>query len=155
MTEIDLQLDIQKVLTDEIFPKLTIFQPGEMQVFLQDIPLSTDFEDEDDKYFPCCIVRLRGGKINTASEPQITTIEIIVCIKDWSDDMTGYQSLMVTLQRIRDYFSAAAGIREKHRLVYPIEFNINEEAATPYFIGNVVTKWQTDVMEYKDLDKLL
>lgn len=156
MTELHLQQAIKNVLDAEILPKLTLFKPGEMQTFLQDIPLSTDFEDEDDdKYFPCCIVKLRGGKVATASDPQITTVEIIVCVKDEAADMTGYQSLMVTIQRIRDYFTEHVGIEGKFRMTYPVEWATNDEFTAPYFVGNVITTWQTDIMPYSDPNNFL
>lgn len=159
MTEIHLQETIKEVLQKEIFSKLTIFKPGEMQVFLQDIPLSTDFEsengDDDDKYFPCCVVKLRGGEIKTASAPQLTTVEIIVGVKDWAKDLTGYQSLMIIIQRIRDYFTEHFGIEGKFRLVYPIQWNIDEEVSAPYFLGSVITVWQTDVMPFNDPNNFL
>lgn len=152
MTELHLQTAIKDVLKRDVLPKISIFQPGEMKVFLQDLPLSTEFEDEDeqDECFPCCIVKMQGGKIPTASEPQTTSIEILVCIRDSAEDMSGYQTLIVCLQRIRDYFTAHVGIEGKHRLIYPIEWAINDEAAAPYFIGSITTRWVTDIMPYRD-----
>ncbi len=152
MTELQLQAAIQKVLKQEILPEISIFQPGEMNVFLQDLPLSTEFEDEDeqDKHFPCCIVKIQGAEIKTASDAQITTVETIVCIRDSSEDMSGYQTLLVCLQRIRDYFTAHVGIEGKYRMIYPIEWAINDEAPAPYFIGGITTKWVTDIMPYRD-----
>ena len=158
MTEIDLQNEIKRVLKKNILPELSLFKPNEMKVFLQDIPISTEFEDDDDnedKYFPCCIVRLLGGRIKTASEPQITTIEIVVGIKDFSKDMSGYQNTVICLDRIRDYFSENVGIHKKFRLVYPIETGINTEVAAPYYFGNIITNWQTDVKPYADIEKFL
>ncbi len=162
ITELDLQEEIKKVLEDDVFANLSLFKAGEMQIHIQDIPLSTEYEkpaeyeddgseaDEDDKYFPCCIVKLRGAEEKSPSEPQILTVEIIVVIKDWSRDMSGYKTLLVCLQRIRDCFLRHAGIKGKFRLLYPVKIVINEEAAIPYFIGSVTTNWATEVMAYND-----
>lgn len=156
MTELNLQTEIQHILQDKIFPNISIFEPGEMRIFLQDIPLTTDFEDDnDEKYFPCCIVKLKNGEIKTANDPQITTVEIIVCIKDMSKDMTGYQSLMIILQRIRNHFTSEVGIYGKHRMTYPISWSISEDFTSPYFVGNIVTKWVTDISPYKDPNDFL
>lgn len=150
MTELDLQREIKNVLETEIIPYISIFEPGELKVFLQDIPLSVDYEDEDDKYFPCCIVKFTSGEIKNPSEPQYTTIEIIAAVKDWSEDMTGYQSLLIILQRIRDHFMNNIGICGKFRLCYPLKLNINDETSMPYFLGNIVSVWETDYMQYRD-----
>lgn len=158
MTEIDLQNEIKRVLEKNIFPKLSLFKPQKMKVFLQDMPISTEFEDDkdnEDRYFPCCIVRFLDGKIKNASDPQITTIEIIVGIKDFDKDMSGYQNTVICLNRIRDYFLKNIGIRKKFRLVYPIEIGINTEVSAPYYFGNIITNWQTDIKPYADIEKFL
>lgn len=164
-TEINLQYAIKKILQDDVFKKLSLFEPDEMNVYVQDIPLLTEYEkeagyeyeydenaedNEIDKYLPCCIVKLRGAEIKNASAPQITTVEIIVIIKDWSKDMSGNETLMICLNRIRNHFFANAGIQGKFRLEYPVKLVVNEDAAIPYFIGSITTKWSTPIQTYED-----
>ena len=167
-TEIDLQLAIKSALERDIIPEISLWKPGRMKVYLQDIPIThedaeaaragllpftahTEHEhDIYDKYLPCFIVKLRGAEEKTAGAPQVTTVEIVVVVKDWSEDMSGYQSLMVCIQRVRDYFLANAGIRNKFRMSYPVKWVVNEEAAVPYFIGSITTKWDLEVMPYND-----
>ena len=161
-TEISLQEAIKKALEKDVIPNISIFKTGEMQVHLQDIPLSTeyeklpeyedddDFDSEIDRYLPCFIVKLRGAEKKSASDVQVTTVETIVIIKDWSKDMSGYKTLMICLNRLRDYFYANAGIDGKFRLMYPVKFVVNEEAAIPYFIGSITTSWATETMGYND-----
>lgn len=157
MTELELQEAIKDILLNEVFSQLTIFTHGEMKVFLQDIPLSSDFEEyeEDEKYFPCCIVRLSTGEIQTANDPQLTTVEIIIYIKDWSKDMTGYRNLVITIDRIRDYFTANVGILGKFRMVFPLNWGLSDEVGMPFFAGKVITKWQTDRMPFADIQNFL
>lgn len=153
MTELNIQRDIKDVIENSILPNISLFEPGEVNIYLQDIPLSEDYETEDDndeKYFPCIIVKLRHGEVKTASDPQVTTIDIMVVIKDWSADMSGYQSLVIMLDRIRDHFLGECGIVGKARLQFPIELDVNENVAAPYFVGNVTTRWAVDVMPYRD-----
>lgn len=159
MTEIDLQKEIKKILLDEVFKDMLIFENQKMKVFEYDVPLTSDFDDEDDDkddlLFPCCIVRTRGGEIKTASDPQLTTVEILVIVKDKSKDMSGHQNLLITVNRIRDYFLANGGIREKFRLVYPIKWGINDDNTSPFFVGNVVTLWQTETQSFNDIERYL
>lgn len=158
MTEIELMQRIKSILDTEIIPHIGIFKDDEIKVFLHDIPMSSDFEtddSDDEKYFPCCIVRLNGGEISNAGEPQKTAIEIIVCIKDWSENMSGYQNLIIILNRIRDYFTSNYGIRNKFRLQYPVKTGISDETATPYFVGNITTNWIVDIKPYEDINKFL
>lgn len=158
MTELKIQEEIKEVLENSILPNISLFEKDEVKVYLQDIPLSADYDtdDEDDeKYFPCCIVKLCGGEVKTASDPQTTIIEIMVVIKDWSADMSGYQSLVIMLDRIRDHFLSECGIFGKARLQYPLKFNINENVAAPFFVGSVTTRWTVDVMPYRDYTRFL
>lgn len=155
MTEIDLQIAIKDILEREIIPNISLFENEKVKCFLQDLPLSSEFDNEDDKYFPCLIVAYRADEIKTASDAQETEIEIIVAIKDFSEDLTGYQKLLVVLQHIRDYFTANAGIDGKFRLLYPIKRSINEDTIPGYFVGHIVTKWVADIMPYKDIHRLL
>lgn len=157
MTEFDLQKEIKRILLDEVFKDMLIFENQKMNVFEYDLPLSSDFEEDEDTdlFFPCCIIKTRGGEIKSASEPQLTTVEILVGIKDKAGDMSGHKNLMITINRIRDYFLANGGIRGKFRLVYPIKWSTNEDNTAPYFIGNVVTVWQTETQSFNDIEKFL
>lgn len=179
MTEIDLQNEIKKILESEIIPQLSLFKQGEMKFYLQDLPLSTEFENEPkdystefeddgdgtelgdiiespiDKHLPCCIVAYRGDEIKNANDPQATMIDIIVAVKDTALDMSGYQKLLIVLQRIRDYFLENAGIDGKARLLYPINRNINDNTMPGYFVGHIVTNWQIATMPYNDIHKYL
>lgn len=158
MTELDLQKEIKKILLDEVFKDMLIFENKEMKVFEYDLPLSSDFDDDDndnEPFFPCCIVRTRGGEIKNANDPQLTTVEIIVAVKDASKDMSGHRDLIITINRIRDYFLANGGIRNKFRLMRPIKWGINEDNTIPYFVGNIITQWQIATQSFVDLEKYL
>lgn len=157
MSELDLQDKIKDLLENRLIPELPFAGAEKIKVYKQDLPLSFDYEDddEDDKYFPCCIIKFKNGEIKTASDPQITIIEIIVCIKDFKDDMSGYRKTVQVLTAIRDYLISNVGIRKKYRMIYPIKIDMNDEVAAPYFMGNVTTLWQTDVKSYVDYEKFL
>ena len=169
--EIDLQEEIIDVLKKEILPQISLWKPGEMKVHFQDLPLSEDYEEngetqerpfaadpyEDiyDKYLPCCIVKMRSGTEKKPDEPQDTQIDIIVIVKDWSSDMSGYKSLMIVLRRMKDYFLANEGLRTRFRLIHPIKWVVDDDAAIPYFIGTLQTHWATYSMPYNDIEGFL
>ena len=156
MTEIDLQKAIKETLVGEVFKDMMIFENQEMKVFEYDLPLSSDFDDDDNEpFFPCCIVRVLNGDIKNASSPQLTTVEILIIVKDAAADMSGHKNLLITIQRIRDYFLANGGIRNKFRLVYPIKWGINDDNTIPYFVGRIVTVWQTEIQRFNDIEKFL
>lgn len=156
MTEIDLQKAIKERLTKEVFRDMLIFENQEIKAFEYDLPLSSDFDDDDyEPYFPCCIVRVQSGNIKDASSPQLTTIEILVIVKDAATDMSGHKNLLITIQRIRDYFLANGGIQNKFRLAYPIKWWVNEDNTIPYFVGKVTTVWQTEIQRFNDTEKFL
>lgn len=159
MTEIDLQKEIKTMLLDEVFKDMLIFENQKMKVFEYDFPLlynfDTDSEEIDYQIFPCCIIRIRGGEIKNANDPQLTTLEIVVIVPDEAEDMSGHQNLLIAINRIRDYFLANGGIRGKFRLVYPIKWGTNEDNKTPYFVGNIITVWQTETQSFNDTEKFL
>lgn len=159
MTGIKLINSIANVLKDDILANIK-YLPSVPKVFKHDIPLSSDYEYEGDteetaeeKYFPCCIVRMANMKISDASKPQESTVEIVTVIKDWAEDMSGYETLIIVLERIRDYFIGHAGISEKYRLNYPVEIAINKETTTPYYMGSVILRWSAEYTDYIDVQK--
>ena len=149
MTEVDLQKEIRKIIVQELIPDMKIFEPNTFKGFLQDIPLDLGYGDETeivDKNVPCCIVKINSGEINGASKPETVTVEIIIVIKDESEDMSGYQTLMAVINRIRDYFTANVGIMK-----YPIKWGINDNAIAPYFVGNLITQWDIERMPFQEI----
>lgn len=172
MTEIRLQSAIKEVLETEIIPELSVFKPGEMKVFLQDIPWTPAFEKSNevryddapgdnneengiDKHLPCCIVRLLGGETKNVTEGQTVTVGITVNAKDDSEDMSGYQKVMIVIDRIRNYFDKNIGIRDRFRKLPETEWGLDENTSPPYYVGAVITKWQIPVMPYGDYEHLL
>ncbi|MDO5397469.1 MAG: hypothetical protein Q4G33_06025 [bacterium] len=155
--------EIKSVLENEVVPGISLYTNGsnadkdaeEMKFFKHDLPLSAEFRGQENKYFPCLIVRDSGGKIATASEPQINTVKIYVQIRDTNPDMSGYEKLIITLDRIRDYFLANGGIRGKYQLVYPIEYKVADDITTPYFLGVLVTRWTVNRMSWNDIEGFL
>ena len=142
MTEVDLQKEIRKIIVQELIPDMKIFEPNTFKGFLQDIPLDLGYGDETeivDKNVPCCIVKINAGEI----------------IKDESEDMSGYQTLMVVINRIRDYFTANVGIQNKYRMKYPIKWGINDNTIAPYFVGNLITQWDIERMPFHDIARFL
>lgn len=159
-TELQLLKEVAGLLRDEILPKIDLLP--DMKVYLHDLPLSADYEEEaardeedDNKYFPCCIVRLSHGKIETFSSPQTVTVEMIVIVKDWSEEMEGYQNIMIVIDRIRDELIAQHGIRGRFRLAMPMEWALDTSSTTPWFVGSIRTTWETDYMRYRDVDRFL
>lgn len=158
MTEVDLQKEIRKIIVQELIPDMKIFEPNTFKGFLQDIPLDLGYGDEIeivDKNVPCCIVKINAGEINGASKPETVTVEIIIVIKDESEDMSGYQTLMVIINRIRDYFTANVGIQNKYRMKYPIKWGINDNTIAPYFVGNLITQWDIERMPFHAIARFL
>nr|DAW23810.1 MAG TPA: tail completion protein [Caudoviricetes sp.] len=157
MTELQLQDAIEDVLKNEVFSALTIFEKDEMKFFTQEIPESAEFEDEEEeeKYFPCCIIKLKGGEMEDYDDPQLTKVDIIIALKDWEADRSGYRKLVVIITRIRDYFLSVGGIKNQFRLMRPIKWDINDEVMSPYFIGSISTIWQTPVIGNNEIQEYL
>lgn len=157
MTVIDLQNALKDALENEVFPKLSLFGAREMKIFLQDLPLDMNFEDDEqpDKNIPFVVIKYPSFEIKTPDDAQETTIQFIICSKDEDNDMSGYQNTVISMDRIINFLSENRGILEKFRLAYPIKGGIIEEVGAPYFMGIIETKWVTAIEPYADVQKFL
>lgn len=153
----DLQTAIMDALRNDVFPKLALQGKKEIKVFRQYLPQTTEFEDEDEdgKLFPCAVVKFEGSKIVDAKTPQITTITTAVAVKDEAEDLSGTGTLLIILERIRDYFTSNGGIHGSFTMTYPLETYVDEELNAPYFVGAVITRWKNEYLPYADTEKYL
>lgn len=160
MTTLQLQEALKEVIENEVLNSLNLFGDKKVKVFLQDVPLSKDYEYEGlpdtDKYFPCVVIKAVNGEVKRAAGPQETRINIYAVSKDESDDMAGYKDIVIILDKIRDYLISGAGIHDKARLLYPLTMAmVDDDFPYPYFEGALSTLWEIDVMSYKDIENLL
>ena len=160
MTTLQLQEALKEVIENEVLNSLNLFGDKKVKVFLQDVPLSKDYEYEGlpdtDKYFPCVVIKAVNGEVKRAAAPQETRINIYAVSKDESDDMAGYKDIVIILDKIRDYLISGAGIHDKARLLYPLTMAmVDDDFPYPYFEGALSTLWEIDVMSYKDIENLL
>ena len=160
MTTINIQESLKTKLENEVLNELHLFGDKTIKVFLQDLPLSEDFEVEglpdEEKYFPCVIIKAVSAEVTKPSAPQTTRIEIFAVCKDWSDDMSGYKNVAIILDRIRDYLISEGGIHGTARLQYPLKMQmIDDDFPVPFFEGSLTTLWSVETMPYKDYENLL
>lgn len=150
MTPIKLINALQSDIED-ICRKSAVFG-GKIQVFKGDIPLSQDDEDEDDKYFPCVVIRPSKGSIKGADEEQDVRCELYICAYDDNTDMQGYTDTMLLCERIIQEISARGNVGKQFRLQYPIEWD-TEESEYPYFICRVSMSFKTYIIGKSDYYK--
>lgn len=141
-------LELQKELCEkmkEIFENISIWDKGEMKVFEHDVPKGTDFEYEDEKYSPYCIVRIVGGEIKQADLPEIVTVDIYITIEDKNGN--GHRELITAVTRIRDELERDGGIAGKFRLDHSLEWAL-DDGDYPYLHAALRTRWQMIRMPY-------
>ncbi len=160
MTTIQLQEALKQEIEDKVLKTINLFNDTDIKVFVQDLPLSSDFEFEGlpdaEKYFPCVIIKIVGGEIAKCGMPQETRIEIFVVCKDWNNDMSGYKNVLIIMDRIRDYLISEGGIHGKARIKYPLTMQmIEDDFPVPYFEGALSTVWTIETITYNDYEKLL
>lgn len=160
MTTIKIQESLKTELESRVLNDLHLFGDRKIKVFLQDLPLSKDFEIEglpdSEKYFPCVIIKAVGAEVIKPGAPQTTRIEIFAVCKDWKDDMSGYKNVVIILDRIRDYLVSEGGIHGTARLQYPLKMQmIEDDCPVPFFEGSLTTLWTVETMPYKDYENLL
>lgn len=160
MTTIKIQETLKKEFEEKVLKNLNLFNDSRIKVFVQDLPMSKDFEFEGlpdaEKYFPCVIIKAIGGEISKCGMPQTMKIDIFVVCKDWQEDMSGYKNVLIVMERIRDYLISEGGIHGKARLQYPLTLQmVEDDFPLPYFEGAVSTTWTVETMAYNDYEQLL
>lgn len=154
MTELRLQAAICEELK-RIFSKISLWDKEEMKIFEFDVPKTTEFEDEESKYLPYCIVRIVGGEIAGADEPEIVTADVYITIKDDSEDRSGHKRIIEAITRIRDSFEKNAGISGEFRLLHPLEWAMDDNEMFPYIHAALRTRWQVIRIPYGAASKYL
>lgn len=134
-------LDALKKDIKKISDKSAIFRE-EIQVFKGDIPLSQDEEEEDDKYFPCVVIRPDEGEIKSVNDNQQVKCDVYICAYDTSTDMQGYTATMLLAEFIIQEISLRGNVGNQFRLEYPIKWKMHENLY-PYYICEVKLIFQT------------
>lgn len=161
MTTIQIQEALKNALEKDVFANLQLFGNKSVQVFIQDTPLSQDYEYDTDseaaeKYYPCIVIKAVNGEVAKQNAPQITRIEIFAISKDWSEDMSGYKDVTIMLDKVRDYLVSHDGIHGAARMQYPLKWQmIDDDYPLPYWEGSLTTHWAVYVKPYEDIEQIL
>lgn len=125
----------------KIAEKNTIFKE-DIQIFKNDIPLSEDDEDEDDKYFPCVVICPSQGEIKSVNDVQNILCNVYICAYDNSTNMQGYTDTMLFAESVIQEISSRGNVGNQFRLEYPIKWKMYENTY-PYYCCEVNFIFQT------------
>lgn len=165
MTTIQIQEKLKTEFETKVFNDIQLFGDKSVQVFVQDFPLSQDYEyegiapdgmTEAEKYCPCVIIKAVSGEVTAQNIPQTSRIEIFALSKDWSEDRRGYKDVFIMLDRIRDYLVSGGGIHGTARMQYPLKMHmVEDDFPTPFWEGAITTNWSVYTKPYEDIERLL
>lgn len=133
MTPLSLQLELEKLLKD-IFAEFRLPSGKSVNIYKQDIPLD-DMESPTEKA-PLIVILMSGFKIE---EEEATTqpvdIRFEFLVKDDSDDLSGYQDLLIMGQKIAYHFVEYRTISNAFEAMLPITFTPLETEEFGVFVG--------------------
>ncbi len=139
----------------------------DMQVFAQELPIPEQKVQEDippemlenglagditdNNPYPYIIVRVRDGEIKDMRESQTVNILLLVGIYDNGDERQGHRKVLDIIAKIYDRYAKKPVIVKKHRLLWPVEWTLQDEEGThPYYYGGMITQWETAGIEVED-----
>jgi hypothetical protein len=103
--------------------------------------------------YPAVIVRVRQGVQNVSYE--VFTVEILLGVYDDGLDQQGSRDCLNLVQRIKDRIREQSLIRERYRLSFPLNWQINKRASIsggsdmnsfPYYFAEMQIDFQDTVM---------
>lgn len=125
-----------------------------MHIFKQDFPIrkfNADEKQEDDDYFPYCVVRAENG---TSGSHQTVGITLTFGICERGEGNNGELRILNLIERVSQRFLNERTIGGKFRLSYeePIRWGLpkDEENTYPYFYGLLEMTWESFYDETED-----
>lgn len=100
--------------------------------------------------YPAIVVRVRQG-IQTV-DYEVLTVEILIGIFDESLDQQGSRNCLNLVQRVKDRIREQSIIRERYRLSFPLNWQINKRVTSgdynnfPYYFAEMQIDFQDTVM---------
>lgn len=153
MTPIKLLDELSKEI-EKIVIGCSLYKNKAIQVFKHDIPLSNEDDEDDDKYFPCIVIRLNNGVIQGINSPQVVNCDVFICTYDIDFKMQGYEDVSITTCEIVREIVSKWNVGNKFRVQPLIKWKIHEQTY-PYFCGEINLVFETSSPKQSMVNSLI
>lgn len=137
-----------------------------IQVFPQELPQPQQREQEgippellenglagdvtENNPYPYIIVRIIDGEIKDMREAQTVSVLLLIGVYDSGNERQGHKKVLDIISTIFDRYANKPILNKKHRLLWPIEWTLQDEESHPYYFGGMETKWEVAGIEAED-----
>lgn len=152
MTPANLQNALIKRIKDALkeFPLRTTYNnPEPFKVYKQKVPesYSDEFdysgEGKDNADYPFVTVKLAEGVKGECGGLQVTTIVLMVGVKNEDESGVGFEDALAAIEAILGDLNTNPIVDKKHTLTYPISWSVPEEDYHPYYFIGAELKFES------------
>lgn len=140
--------DIKHSLRD-IYTKTITGQDAPVAVYKNRLPIVTEDEDDESKFFPYAVVRLSESSTDEG-KPWLQKVYILLGVYD--DDIMGggYMHILTMIERITNRFLKEPLLDHKYRAEPLISSDIQDEDTYPYYFGAIEMSFNLPKIERRD-----
>ena len=134
---------LEEVLKD--FPFKTSYNdPTPFKIFRHKVPekMNDEFDyDEEGTHkllYPFCVVQIDNGSKEGNQDMQNTVINLIIGVKNESDEGEGYDDVMACIEAVWGDFNDNPLLNQRYPFKYPLEWSLlTEEDRHPFYFGGM------------------
>lgn len=140
--------DIKYSLRD-VYTKTITGQDAPVTVYKNRLPIVTEDEDDESKFFPYAVVRLSEASTDEGN-PWLQKVYILLGVYD--DDIMGggYMHILTMIERITNRFLEEPLLDHKYRAESLISSDIQDEDTYPYYFGAIEMSFNLPKVERRD-----
>lgn len=144
----DFAEELQKILRD-VYTKNTKGEDVGVSVYKNRLPVITEDEDDESKYFPYAIARISDADTD---EEQPWKQRVYVLLGVYDEDLMGegYLHLLTMMERITDRYLTEPLLNHKYRAEPKMSTDIQDEDTYPYYFGAVEMTFNIPKVERRD-----
>lgn len=140
--------DVKHTLRD-VYTKTITGNEAAVSVFKNRLPIVTEDEDDESKFFPYAVVRLSEATTDE-EQPWIQKVYILLGVYDDSLMGEGYLHILTMMERITNRFIMEPLLDKKYRAQPQINTDIQDEDTYPYYFGAIEMSFKLPKIERRD-----
>lgn len=140
--------DIKHSLRD-VYTKTISGKEAPVAVYKNSLPIVTEDEDDESKFFPYAVVRLSESSTDEG-KPWLQKVYILLGVYD--DDIMGggYMHILTMIERITNRFLEEPLLDHKYRAEAAMNTATQDEDTYPYYFGAIEMSFNLPKIERRD-----
>lgn len=140
--------DIRHSLRD-VYTKTISGKEAPVTVYENSLPIVTEDEDDESKFFPYAIVRLSDS---STEEDKPWKQSVVIILGAYDDDImgSGYMHILTMIERITNRFLEEPLLDHKYRAEATMSTAIQDEDTYPFYFGAIEMSFNLPKIERRD-----